>query len=117
MNTPAKIALTTSLTAAAAALSGCVIRHEVVYADPPRPPVREVYVDEAPPPPAPVREVVTVSPGPGYIWIDGCYEWSGAHYVWSRGHWAHPVHPGAVWVRGDWRHSRGHSVWVSGHWR
>jgi len=103
----------------ALAIVGCVYRRDVVYEDsPPRTVVSsEVVIVEPPPMPAPVVEVVTVSPGPGYFWIDGCYEWAGARWVWYRGHWARPAHPGAVWVRGDWRHERGGKVWVSGHWR
>lgn len=91
-----------------------------VYAPPPSegPPV-EAVVAEPPPPPPPVVEVVTVCPGPGYIWINGCHEWRAGRYVWVGGYWARPVRPGAVWVVGGWRssgHGRGRE-WHGGHWR
>src|SRR5882724_4796472 len=99
MNTPAFISTARVLMVSGSilALSGCIYRREVVYAQPGSPP-GEVVVAEPPPQPAPVTEVVTIAPGSGYIWIDGCYEWVGGRWLWYRGHWARPVHPGAVWV-------------------
>lgn len=73
-----------------------------------------VIVNQAPPPPP--SETVVVSPGPGYIWIDGEWVWNG-RWVWVGGHWGYPPYAGAVWVHGYWYHgSRGwyHSP---GHWR
>jgi outer membrane lipoprotein SlyB len=75
----------------------------------------QTTVVEAAPPPAPV-ETVVVAPGPGFVWIDGEWIWSG-RWVWVGGHWGYPPHPHAVWVRGYW--SRGPDGWhrAPGHWR
>ena len=72
-----------------------------------------VVVQQAPPP-RPV-ETIVVAPGPGYVWIDGEWNWAGARWVWIGGHWMYPPHPHGVWVRGytwhgpgGWHHERGH---------
>jgi len=67
-------------------------------------------------PPLPPVETVVVAPGPGYIWVDGEWVWSG-RWVWVAGYWAWPPYPHAVWVRGGW--SRGPHGWhgTRGHWR
>ena len=67
-------------------------------------------------PPAPPVETVIVSPGSGYVWVDGEWEWEG-RWVWVGGHWMHPPRPGVVWVVGrPWHDHRG---WHDehGHWR
>ena len=91
-------------------LSGCVV---AVCA--PLPLVPVVYVDRAPP--AAYNEVVTVAPGPGYVWVGGYYGWSGRDYLWNRGYWSLPARGYTHWNPGYWnRHDRGHH-WVPGHWR
>ena len=71
-------------------------------------------ITEAPPPP-PV-EVVTLAPGPGYIWIGGDWVWNGRG-VWRAGYWSLPPYPHAIWVGGYW--GRGPYGWhrYPGHWR
>ncbi len=67
-------------------------------------------------PPPPPRETMFVSPGYGYVWADGEWEWDG-RWVWCAGHWAYPPRTGVVWVVGrSWNDHRG---WHSerGHWR
>src|SRR5271163_2924184 len=67
--------------------SGCVVAVRpapVVYEQPVGAP-GEVVVSEDPP--APVYETVGIAPGPGYLWIGGYYHWSGAGWVWYRGHY------------------------------
>lgn len=73
-------------------------------------------VVETAPPPAPV-ETVVVAPGPGYVWVDGDWEWSGVTWVWAPGRWSYPPHPNTIWIRGDWH--RGPRGWYHspGHWR
>jgi hypothetical protein len=91
-------------------LTGCVERR-VVYVQGPPP---GTVVAEAPP--APPAEVVTVAPGPGYVWVGGNWSWQG-RWVWIPGYWAARPHPHAVWVGGHWApHARGY-IWVGGHWR
>jgi outer membrane lipoprotein SlyB len=65
-------------------------------------------------PPSPPVETVVVSPGPGYFWVGGEWEWNG-RWVWVSGHWAYPPYPQAIWIGGrvwhggqGWHHERGH---------
>ena len=68
------------------------------------------------PPPAPPVETVVVSPGPGYYWVDGEWEWNGG-WVWVGGHWAYPPRPGVIWIAGrSWHDRHGWHV-EHGHWR
>jgi hypothetical protein len=75
----------------------------------------QIVVRIGPPPPHPVE--VVPAPRMGFVWIPGFHRWNGHHYVWVRGHWAHPPHPGAVWVPGEWREEQGGHVWHEGYWR
>jgi outer membrane lipoprotein SlyB len=68
-----------------------------------------------PPPPPPV-ETIYVSPGPGYIWCPGEWQWRGT-WVWVNGRWAYPPHRSAVWVGGYWTRGQRGYVHVSGRWR
>jgi hypothetical protein len=114
-----------SIISAASALgmtSGCVVVSRpppppVVYSQPPAVYAEpaEVVVTQDPPPP--VAEVVGIAPGPGYLWIGGYYHWSGARWVWYRGHYERPPHPGAVWVRARYIYRGGARVYVRGFWR
>jgi len=70
----------------------------------------------APPPPAPVIGVVGYAPGPGYVWIDGFWDWHG-HYVWVPGYWGRPPHPHSVWVPGRAFYEHGRYQYRRGHWR
>lgn len=96
---------------------GYVVRETVVAPAPvvvaPAPPA-EVVVTEAPP--APQVEVVTVSPGPGFIWVGGIWAWHG-RWVWESGHWARPPHPGMRWEGGHYYYRGGRHVWIAGGWR
>lgn len=47
-----------------------------------------VYVRIGPPPPRP--EVITVRPGPRYVWLPGYHRWSGNRYYWQPGAWVLP---------------------------
>lgn len=71
-------------------------------------------------PPPPLRaEVVYRSPGPGYAWVNGYWDWRPAirNYVWVGGRWAQPGFRDAFWVgprfvggryyAGYWGHGRG----------
>jgi WXXGXW repeat (2 copies) len=104
-----------ALTSLLALTSGCVVAVRpapvaTVYSEP-----GEVVVDAAPP--APLYETVGVSPGPGFLWIGGYYHWSGARWVWNRGHFERPPHPGAAWIRPRYEVRGGRSVYVRGYWR
>lgn len=81
----------------------------------PAPPTTVVYSDS--PPPAPAQPAV-IAPGPGYVWVNGYWQWNGAGWVWVGGQWAYPPWPGAVWVGGYWyRGPWGGWRYHAGHWR
>ena len=67
-------------------------------------------------PPAPLLESRGWPPAPGYVWIDGYWNWGGARYVWTPGRWVEP-RPNHVWVPRAWR--RDGERWHShgGHWQ
>jgi len=74
----------------------------------------DYYTESAPPP---LRaEVVTVAPGPGYVWIAGHWYWTGNQYVWSRGYWQRPPAVGHVWVRSGWEQRGGRYHYIPGRW-
>jgi hypothetical protein len=58
------------------------------------------YVQTAPP--AAYNEVVTVSPGIGYIWTPGLWYWSGGRHVWRAGNWQRPPYGYRTWNNGGW---------------
>src|SRR5579864_4214253 len=51
-----------------------------------------------PPPPPRVVRVVPVSPGPGFVWVQGYWYPVGPRYVWHTGYWTRAPYVGAVWV-------------------
>ena len=69
------------------------------------------------PPPPPMMEPVIVSPGPGYVWVQGYQTWNGNRYVWVPGHWESRPMGMHRWVAGHWRHNGHGWYWVPGHWR
>jgi WXXGXW repeat (2 copies) len=74
------------------------------------------YVQTAPP--APYNEVVTVSPGVGYVWTPGIWLWSGGRYTWRAGVWSRPPSGYSTWSNGGWYHTPGRGWYHSGgHWR
>ena len=76
-----------------------------------------VIVRTPPPAPPPQVEVVTVQPGPAYMWVAGHWAWRRGGYVWVPGHWAVPAGPNYVWAPGHWApHAHGH-IWIEGRWR
>ncbi len=79
-----------------------------------------VYVPSVLPPPR--VEVVTVSPGPSYVWTNGYWHWSSTRYVWVSGRYVHG-YVGRRWVQPRWYYrgwTRGYGhrySHVRGHWR
>jgi hypothetical protein len=69
------------------------------------------------PPPAVRAEVAYASPGPGYIWIDGFWDWGAHDYFWVPGRWDRPPRLGAVWVGPRYDHRGRHHYYQRGHWR
>lgn len=99
-------------------MAGCIVeRHprRVVVVE--HPEAGGEVIVERPAAPPPVRvEVRPVAPGPGYIWVAGCWEWR-HDWVWVPGRWVVRPRPHAVWVVGRWEHRPHGYVWVGGHWR
>ncbi len=79
------------------------------------PTMARVYIASGPP--APVYEVRAVSPGPGYIWVEGYHRWDGRGYVWMPGRWQRPPYAHATWVPGRWERDGRGWYFVDGHWR
>lgn len=52
-------------------------------------------------PPAPRVEVIGTAPSPGYVWIDGYWNWVGGRHVWVAGRWDRG-RPGYHWQAHSW---------------
>jgi len=99
-------------------MTGCVVREEVRYRNPPPAVIAEpgeVVVTE--PPPAPQVDVEVVQPGPGFFWIPGAYFWVGGRWEWRGGHWDRPPRPGVRWYGPHYVYRGGRHIWVRGGWR
>ncbi len=113
---------------AATFLSGCVVRETRyryaspppdMYAQPPPPPpgggAVEIEVN-APPPPPPAPDVITVSPGPEFLWIPGVWMWEG-RWVWHGGHYGHRPRAGVRWYGPHYVYRGGRHIYIGGGWR
>ncbi|MDB6167172.1 MAG: hypothetical protein JWM88_36 [Verrucomicrobia bacterium] len=65
-------------------------------------------------PPRRVEERITVSPGPGYVWVAGHQTWRNGDWVWMPGMWVRPPQPSAAWVESRWDDRS--QTWVDGYW-
>jgi hypothetical protein len=112
---------------AAAMASGCVVR---AYSTPATATVYtsgtvhtsgEVAVDTGATytvqnyPPEPLYEEVTVSPGYGYVWVDGYWHWNGHDWAWAGGRWVRE-RPGYIYVAPYYDYYGGRYVYRSGYW-
>ena len=75
------------------------------------------YYRTPPPPPPPRAAYMGVAPGPGFVWIDGLWDWHGSRYSWVPGRWMRPPRRHAVWVPGNWQHEGRRYNWRRGYWR
>ena len=75
---------------------------------------RVVYIEVAPP--EPVVEVISVSPGAGYVWIPGHHRWDRDRYVWVGGSWRAAPPGRTLWIAGRWEQSPRGWFWVAGRW-
>jgi hypothetical protein len=95
-------------------LAGCISHHQLAREGVAVSPTGRVVVAEPPPP---VRnEVLTPSPGPSYVWVQGFWINHDSRWVWMPGHWEARPRLGAVWVEGHWDHTIDGWVWTPGHW-
>lgn len=99
--------------AAALSLSACTLATtgQVHY---PHGSAAVVVAPMAPPPPQ--REIITLAPGPGYVWIDGYWVWEYNRYAWRPGYWA-AQRRGHAWVPPRWHRGRGGWHHEEGYWR
>ncbi|HXI39804.1 MAG TPA: hypothetical protein VNH83_07490 [Bryobacteraceae bacterium] len=77
---------------------------------------RASYYAVGPPPPPAIYGAVGYAPGPGYVWIDGFWDWHN-RYVWVPGYWSRPPHPHARWVPGRAYYNNHRYYYRRGHWR
>lgn len=73
-----------------------------------------IVVKEAPP--TVKVETKPASPGEGYMWIPGYWEYRNGEYAWVDGRWERPPAEEMVWVPGQWVDTGAGYVYVSGHW-
>jgi outer membrane lipoprotein SlyB len=102
-----------------AAVSGNVIQYMINTpntATPAPAPAQPQEVAVAPATPVAPPETIVASPGPGYVWIPGAWQWRG-RWVWVGGYWVAPPSPGAIWVSGYWSPGPHGYIWIGGHWR
>ena len=91
---------------AAAALGGCV-----AYAGP----AGVTYVSSEPP--VARAEVITTSPGVGFVWVNGHWGWDGSYYRWVSGGWTRPAVGYTTWVSGRWVSGGRGWYYRDGYWR
>jgi len=96
------------------AVVGCLaMTGSPALADPPRA-TFEIHIGTSRPPVV-RREVRTVAPAPGYVWVDGWWDWQGDQWVWIEGHWEQTA-PHARWVRAAYVPEYGRYRYVPAHW-
>jgi len=95
-------------------VGGCVVSPGRVVVEPPHIGFITPVVVTAPP--APVVEVQGVAPQPGYLWVNGYWNWVGGRHVWVGGHWDAPPRPGYYWVPHTWERHEGGWRLREGHW-
>jgi len=79
-------------------------------------PAPRVVIVEAPPP-RPRRVVVRPEPPcVGAIWVEGYWRYTGARFVWVRGHWIPPRH-GYRFVQPRWHVHAGYHYYTPGYYR
>ena len=67
--------------------------------------------------PPPLRyEARPRMPGPGYVWVDGYWNWDRGRYVWVPGVWQRPPYAGAYWSHGHYDHYNDGWHYHEGHW-
>jgi WXXGXW repeat (2 copies) len=67
-------------------------------------------------PPEPLYEQMTVSPGFGYVWIDGYWHWNSFEWVWVSGRWVREQGSGFVYVQPYYDYANGAYVYMPGYW-
>jgi hypothetical protein len=66
--------------------------------------------------PADVTYVRPVSPGTGYVWVGGEWEYQGGNYHYHEGSWQQP-RAGHTWKSGYWENGNKGYKWHKGEWQ
>ena len=66
-------------------------------------------------PPQPLYEAMTPSPGYGYVWVDGYWDWNGYEWVWASGRWTQEQR-GYYYVQPYYDYYDNHYVYYPGYW-
>lgn len=67
-------------------------------------------------PPHPRHEYRAAMPGPGYVWVNGFWDWQATNWIWIPGRWERPAVEGSTWVEPHYyRESTGYR-YEPGHW-
>lgn len=106
-----------------ATLSGCYVQSQPatvtggVYASAgPAPVAADATVYPAEPPPDPIPESAPPGPGPGYVWANGYWDWTGSEWTWNSGYWA-PQQPGYVYIGPRFEFVDGRPVYYRSYWQ
>ena len=94
-----------------AALAGGCMVHGSGGAYVSGPSVAVVEVESEPPPP----RVVHYDTRPGFIYIDGRWDWRGGQWVWADGYYERE-RVGYIYAPGRWERRGRRHVWVEGRW-
>jgi hypothetical protein len=71
-----------------------------------------IGIQIGPPPPPRVYRLRPVSPGPGFLWIDGYWFAQGNHWRWHDGYWTRAPYEGARWYAPRYEGNR----FYNGYW-
>lgn len=56
------------------------------------------------------------SPGEGYVWVGGAWDWRADQWAWVPGRWDRPAHADVRWVHPRYVHEYGAYRYEPGHW-
>src|SRR5678816_3682647 len=74
------------------------------------------YVAQPPPPPPPMYGYQQPPmPAPGFIWVDGYWNFMGGRYAWVGGYWRRPPFVGSYWMAPRYSSGRFYSGFWAGH--
>jgi hypothetical protein len=65
--------------------------------------------------PADVVYTRSASPGAGYVWVNGEWEWNSGNYHWHEGSWQR-AQEGRSWKSGYWESGSKGYRWHKGRW-
>lgn len=114
MKNSAIVILALSFVSGAGLVTGCM--HERVIQPPAVVSSGRAEIEVTEPPPAPIAESIMISPGAGYVWIPGAWDWRGNAWVWEKGRWVIPPEPGSYWVPHRYEYRNGKHMFIPGGW-